>query len=234
MSADKPEQHWTAAYVDGDERRSWTEDEPRESLKAIGCAEGLPARAAIIDVGGGSSRLAARLLDDGHDVTVLDISDPALALAQRRLGPRAVHVRWLTADLLTWAPDRTYDLWHDRAVLHFFTEPNERQRYAAIAAGAVAPGGYTVIGTFAPGGPQRCSGLVVQQSDDHELAELLAPYFTPLRSWTHDHHTPAGVLQRFTWMLAQRQLDSQAACSSRSAPVGSSSTSTATIEPSSR
>jgi SAM-dependent methyltransferase len=118
--------------------------------------------APLIDVGGGSSRLTAALLDAGHsDITVLDLSEAALDLARGRLGPRADMVTWLAADLLTWQPTRQYAIWHDRAVLHFFTDPADRSRYVDNLRAALMSGGHAIIATFAPGGPEHCSGLPV-------------------------------------------------------------------------
>jgi hypothetical protein len=84
--------HWDAAYADGDEDRSWTQEQPTESLEAVASVS--PALdAPLIDVGGGSSRLSAALLDAGHtDITVLDLSSRAgLDLARRRLGAWSGH-----------------------------------------------------------------------------------------------------------------------------------------------
>lgn len=107
--------HWDAAYADGDNDRSWTQEWPTESLEAL-ASTATRLDAPLIDVGGGSSCLAAALLDAGRcDITVLDLSEAALDLARRRLGGRAEMVTWLAADLLTWQPTRRYAIWHDRA-----------------------------------------------------------------------------------------------------------------------
>jgi len=81
------------------------------------------------------------LLDAGHrDLTVLDVSEHALSLARHRLGPRrAGYVRWIEADLLRWEPPRCCQLWHDRAVFHFVTDPTDRERYRELAATALEP-----------------------------------------------------------------------------------------------
>lgn len=196
--------HWDAAYADGDYDRSWTQARPTESLEALASiAPSLDA--PLIDVGGGSSRLTAALLDAGHsDLTVLDLSQAALDLARRRLGPRADMVAWLAADLLTWQPTRQYAIWHDRAVLHFFTDPGERSRYVDRLRSALMSGGHAIVATFAPGGPDHCSGLPVQRSSAQEIADLLGHDFQLLRAQVHEHRTPSGAAQPFTWVIAQR------------------------------
>ena len=196
--------HWDAAYADGDDDRSWTQERPTESLDAL--ASTAPRlKAPLIDVGGGSSRLTAALLDAGHsDITVLDLSDAALDLARRRLGGRADMVTWLAADVLTWQPTRQYAIWHDRAVLHFFTDPTDRSRYVDSLRSALMSGGHAIIATFAPGGPDHCSGLPVQRSSAKEIADLLGNDFQLLRGQVREHRTPSGATQPFTWVIVQR------------------------------
>jgi trans-aconitate methyltransferase len=196
--------HWDAAYADGDDDRSWTQERPTESLEAL-ASTALPPDAPLIDVGGGSSRLTAALLDAGHsDITVLDLSKAALQLSRRRLGPRADMVTWLAADVLTWQPTRQYAIWHDRAVLHFFTDPTDRSRYADTLRSALMSGGHAIIATFAPSGPDHCSGLPVQRSSAQEIVDLLGHDFQLLRAQVREHRTPSGAAQPFTWVVAQR------------------------------
>jgi SAM-dependent methyltransferase len=202
-NAGPPDRHWNAVYAEGDRDRSWWQDEPAESLEAIALVA--PAHdAPILDVGGGSSQLAGSLLERGHtDVTVLDLSSVALELARRRLGGQGERVTWIVADVLSWTPPRRYALWHDRAVLHFFTDPKDRARYAERVRAAVTEGGHAIIATFAPDGPDRCSGLPVQRSSAADIAELLGNDFRMVDARTRPHRTPAGAIQPFTWVVAQ-------------------------------
>src|SRR2546425_7002098 len=89
-----------------------------------------PPDGVIIDVGGGASTLIDDLLDAGyHDLTVLDLSAAALAVARTRLGTRASTVRWVEADILNASlPETGYSVWHDRAAFHFLTAPTDRAR----------------------------------------------------------------------------------------------------------
>ena len=108
--------HWDGAYAQGDGTRSWFEKRPGMSLRMLDSA-GVLAADALIDVGGGASPLTGVLLDRGFcDLTVLDISAAGMQHARDRLGPRAGQVHWLTADVLSWRPQRHYQAWHDRAV----------------------------------------------------------------------------------------------------------------------
>lgn len=122
------------------------------------------------------------MVDAGHsDITVLDLSEAALDLARGRLGGQADMVTWLAADLLTWQPTRQYAIWHDRAVLHFLTDPTDRSRYVDSLRSALMSGGHAIIATFAPG-PVHCSGLPVQRSSAQEIADLLGHDFQLLRA----------------------------------------------------
>ncbi len=179
---------------------SWFQRDPACSLKMVNVA-GLEPSDAIVDVGGGASVLVDRLLDAGHrDVTVLDLAAEALAVTRSRLGSRAGDVQWIIGDLLAWQPRRRYQLWHDRAVFHFLTDADDRDRYRAVLRQALAPGGHVVIGTFAADGPTACSGLPTARYDPSELAEQF-PDLRLIRATREEHHTPNGRIQPFTWLL---------------------------------
>jgi trans-aconitate methyltransferase len=196
--------HWEDVYASGDAGVSWIQAHAGPSLAAI-AATGLPRDAPIVDVGGGSSVLAGELLAAGHtDVTVLDLSATAMRLARDRLGDRGAAVEWIVADLLAWRPARRYALWHDRAVLHFFTQPHERAGYADTLRAALAPGGFAIVATFAPDGPTTCSGLPVQRSSAEEVLGLLGDGFDLVDATTERHVTPRGSMQPFSRLVARR------------------------------
>jgi SAM-dependent methyltransferase len=196
--------HWDAAFADGDEQRSWYQARPSESLRTI--EHVAPDRdAAILDVGGGSSGLSGALLAAGYrDLTVLDVSKTALSLAQNRLGKSAERITWITADLLEWRPPRRYVVWHDRAVLHFFVDADDRLHYVQTLHETLAPTGYAIIASFAPTGPVQCSGLRVHRSSPDDILDLLGSEFTAVESSVQIHTTPSNRIQPFTWLTARR------------------------------
>jgi hypothetical protein len=166
-------ERWDAACATGESTVSWFEKHPGMSLQMLAAA-GAPAADALIDVGGGASPLAGELLDRGFcDVTVLDISAAGMQRARDRLGPRAGHIHWLTADILQWRPERHYRAWHDRAVYHFLTTEGLQRRYLHALDAATAPGSIAVFGCFAPDGPPRCSGLPVGRYSPERLARRM-------------------------------------------------------------
>ncbi|SDE12747.1 class I SAM-dependent methyltransferase [Limimaricola pyoseonensis] len=196
--------HWDSVYRDRAETDvSWYEPRPETSLRLIADA-GVSHTAPVIDIGGGASRLAEALFAEGYsDLTVLDLSPHALARAATRL-PEGAPVEWIAGNVLAWAPARQYALWHDRAAFHFLTDPFDQGRYAQTLAAALAPGGHAVIATFAPEGPDRCSGLPVARWDGPALAAHFGPGFELAVSERHAHTTPGGVVQRFHYGVLRR------------------------------
>ncbi len=197
--------HWENVYQTKGERDvSWFQETPEISLDLIR-ATGVTAEAAIIDIGGGASRLVDALLRQGFQaVTVLDVSEAALEASKARLGPAGAKVSWIVSDVTTWTPQARYDLWHDRAAFHFLTDPKDRAAYAERVLRAVRPGGHVIIGTFALDGPERCSGLPVVRHDSASLAQALGPHFELLESRSHAHQTPMGTTQRFQFSCFRR------------------------------
>ena len=190
--------HWQNVYATKAEKEvSWFQENPAPSLDLI-AATGIRTDADIIDVGGGASRLVDSLLERGfHRLAVLDLSANALKEAKKRLGRSADGIDWIAADVTTWQPSRLYDLWHDRAAFHFLTEAADRDAYVARLKKAVRAGGNVIIATFAPDGPERCSGLPIVRYDPEAVAAALGPEFELIDSRRHDHVTPGGNMQRF-------------------------------------
>ena len=197
--------HWEHIYeTKAENELSWYQENPAISLDLIRTT-GVKSSAAIIDIGGGASRLVDALLNEGfRAVTVLDLSERALVAAKTRLGPRSANVTWIVADVTTWEPSETFDLWHDRAAFHFLTEATDRQAYAERVARAVRPGCHVIIGAFAPDGPERCSGLPVMRHDAASIGAVLGEKFALVETRRDNHVTPAGVMQKFQFSVFRR------------------------------
>ena len=189
--------HWDEVYGGREPTSlSWYEPEPATSLRLI------PGRGRVVDVGAGVSTLADRLVERGWDVTLLDVSATALAAVRARLGDRA---RYVVSDVLAFAPEEPFDVWHDRAVLHFLTSPADAQRYVEVVRASLRPGGAAVVGVFAEDGPQQCSGLPTARYSAVELAQLFGDGFALEHSEREEHVTPWGALQPFTWAVLRRR-----------------------------
>ncbi len=197
--------HWERIYRErAIDSLSWFAPHLEESLRLI--TDVTDRDAAIIDIGGGTSTLVDDLLDLGYrHLDVLDISAAALAIVGQRLAQRATAVRWHTGDVRTVPlPSASYDLWHDRAVFHFLITPADRRAYRDQVLGALRPGGHLVMATFAPDGPERCSGRQVARHDAATIAEALGPEFSLETTRAVTHRTPTGAEQRFTYCRFRR------------------------------
>ncbi len=198
-------QHWESVYRNkAADQVGWFQPHAASLLRLIeGCAD---PDAHIIDVGGGASVLVDDLIDAGYrNLTVLDLAEPALAASRARLGACAQSVQWIAADITrAGLPAAHYDVWHDRAVFHFLTDPADRARYVAQVLNSVKPGGHVIVAAFGHGGPFQCSGLdVVRYAPDALHAELGAP-FRLLGHEAEVHHTPSGQEQEFVYCYCVR------------------------------
>lgn len=202
------ETHWNRVYTDKAVTQvSWFQLHASQSIQLIQSLK-LEPDAAIIDIGAGASILADELLDLGYrHLTVLDISNMALRQSQQRLGDRAHLIHWKVADLLSveFEPE-TYQVWHDRAVFHFLTQPQEQKSYIQQVKTAVQPLGYVIVATFAEDGPVQCSGLEVQRYSIAQLQQQFAePDFRLVTSVQNMHITPNGQVQKFNYVMFHKQ-----------------------------
>jgi len=197
--------HWEEVYLEKEEPRlSWHQDDPQLSFDLV--TKVCPRGGRVLDVGGGTSLLGSRLATSGHAVIVVDLSGAALRRAQERAGAARGQIRWLVADVCgqSWSVDELVDVWHDRAVFHFLTDPDDRRDYVARAARSVRPGGHAVVAAFALDGPEQCSGLQVQRYDARALAAAFGPDFTLVESQREVHTTPWSSQQPFVYAVLQR------------------------------
>ena len=199
--------HWEHIYrTNATDQVSWYAPHLDVSLQLIDRIS-LAHNAAILDLGGGTSNLVDDLLARGFtNLSVLDLSPAALHAARSRLGALSNKVRWLAADVtqVELVPAH-YDLWHDRAVFHFFTDSAQRAAYVRQLTHALKPGGHAIISTFGPEGPTRCSGLDVVRYSASTLAAALSDISGPrlrlLESVISLHLTPSGATQQFLTCL---------------------------------
>jgi hypothetical protein len=199
--------HWNKVYeTRGEDQVSWFEAFPEVSLHLIE-AVGLAPHTCILDVGGGDSRLVDHLAARGlHCLAVLDVSRAALDRARARLGALASVPTWIESDVTgSWSLPPV-DIWHDRAVFHFLTDPADRAKYRDRLHDTLKSGGSAIVASFAPDGPQMCSGLpVVRYSPDtlwRELGDDLE-----LVEWVpHVHRTPSATTQSFQYCWFKRRI----------------------------
>jgi len=208
--------HWEHVYQTKRETDvSWYQPHLERSLDLI-LRTGVGPDARIVDIGGGASTLVDDLLDRGfRHITVVDIAKASLDAAKKRLGERAAKVTWLVGDITALDfPSDSFDLWHDRAVFHFFTSEVDRQAYLERVCCAVKKGGHVVLATFGPGGPEKCSGLPVVRYGAGELHATFGDAFRLVEHLEEQHHTPWGTGQEFVYCMCVRERE----CSAPTAP----------------
>lgn len=198
-------QHWEKVYQEKEPGQvSWYQAQPNISLELIALS-GINEAGRIIDVGGGSSILVDKLLDKGfNNIAVLDISAKAIEHAKKRLGKQAERVTWIEADITKFELPQQYDLWHDRAVFHFLTNPLDRKKYIEEMEKAVKPGGHIIIAAFSLEGPLKCSGLDVERYDVQKMKKELSGSFELVKNVDEVHMTPWNKEQKFLYCYLRR------------------------------
>jgi ubiquinone/menaquinone biosynthesis C-methylase UbiE len=196
-----PQDHWESVYQSKQpDAVSWFQEHATRSLEIIRSI-GASKAASVIDVGGGAYTLVDDLLDEGFQhVSVLDLSKSALEVAKTRLGTRGDQVAWITGDIRTVVlPEQAFDIWHDRAVFHFLTAIKDREAYVRQVMKAVKPGGHVIVATFAPDGPEQCSGLPVARYAPEQLHGEFGSSFDLIEHASEEHKTPWGTMQHFVY-----------------------------------
>lgn len=200
-------QHWEQIYTTkASDNVSWYQEHTDQSLELIHGA-GLGKKAAIIDVGGGASKLVDELTVEGFsDLTVLDLSSAALDVAKQRLGHHAESISWMVGDITkVELLANHFDIWHDRAVFHFLTDLADRQAYVEQVMRAVRPDGHVIIATFAEDGPEKCSGLPVVRYKPETLHATFGNEFSLVHHQKEAHHTPFGTVQQFVYCYCRKR-----------------------------
>ena len=200
-------EYWESIYQTKEPNEvSWYQEKPETSLNLIS-ETGIEKNAKIIDVGAGASKLADNLLALGfRNITALDVSLNALNKSKKRLGDRANNVKWIVSDLREFETNERYDLWHDRAVLHFLTEEEDIKRYIELVRTYLKPKGYVIVSTFSVNGPKKCSGLDVKQYSEDSMKTLFTG-FEHIKSFEEEHLTPWGSSQIFIWGVFRKRGD---------------------------
>ncbi len=200
------ESHWEGVYSGSDPTSvGWYQSEHEVTLDLI-AQSGISSSAKIIDVGSGATTLLDQLISLGfQQITAVDISPAGLAHSQSRLGEK---VTWIIDDItkpLKVLSLGQFDLWHDRAVLHFFTSCAEVEGYANTLKSVLRRGGHAIIEIFPNEGAPKCSGLPLQRYDEKMLQALLGPQFHLLKCKKHTHVMPSGDKRPYISCLFKRQ-----------------------------
>jgi ubiquinone/menaquinone biosynthesis C-methylase UbiE len=206
----KKKDHWEQVYEKQEVNKlGWFEESPEPSLELIEACR-IGRNASMLHVGAGATTLVDVLLKKGYEKIVAnDISASALEKLKVRLGPELTEkVHWIVDDLTQ--PDQLYslepvDLWHDRAVLHFFNDPSEQKAYFNLLRKLVKIEGYVIIAAFNLDGAEKCSGLPVFRYDQNMLQNKLGEGFSLLKAFDYTYLMPSGNTREYVYTLFQRK-----------------------------
>ena len=195
--------HWENIYqtknIDG---VSWYQETPYESIELIKKFSTTDSD-MIIDIGCGKSFLADNLLKLNYkNITLVDISLNALKEVKDRLNNKSLN--FIETDVLNLKLERTFDIWHDRAVFHFITNKKSIEKYISLCNEYIGEGGKLIIGTFAEDGPLKCSGLEIKRYSVENLKELFKENFEFIKGFKKLHSTPFGTRQSFTFCVFRK------------------------------
>ena len=201
--------HWNNAYENSSvDRLGWFEENPIPSLQLIE-KSGINKNATILNVGAGATTLVDELINqDFKNILVNDISPTALEKLKKRLGSQSENIKWIVDDLTSPKELNNLDkidLWHDRAVLHFFNETKEQDSYFNLLREIVKTNGFVIIATFNLNGATKCSGLPVHQYDENMIQEKLGSEFELVESFDYTYIMPSKDKREYIYTLFKRK-----------------------------
>ncbi len=201
-------QHWETVYTNKPfNELGWYEKESTPSLDLIQSLN-LPKDAKIINVGVGASTIVQDLIKLGYtNIAANDISSKALAVLENQLDVKDKHKVVFIEDDLTnsnqignFAP---FDIWHDRAVLHFFNSDADKVDYVTLLKKVLKPNAFAIIATFHTDGALKCSGLELTRYDENTLQELLGLDFKLVKFFNYEYTMPSGANRLYIYTLFQ-------------------------------
>jgi len=201
--------HWNKIYERSPiDKMGWYEEDPEPSLSLINkYLSNKDSR--ILNVGAGASMLVDRLLEEGYEAVIAnDLSLKALKRLKSRLGLEEHKVEWIIDDLTKpHALLKLYpvNLWHDRAVLHFFNDEEAQTTYFNLLRLLVAKDGIAIIAAFNLDGADNCSGLPVHRYNKEMLQSGMGPDFELLDAFNHTYTMPSGDTSEYIYTVFKRK-----------------------------
>ena len=207
----KPElnlkEHWNKAYSNNkEEKLGWFETDLSPMIQLINRTQ-LPKNARILNVGAGSTTLIDELISLNYsELIATDISDVALSNLELRVGKQ--HINTIVDDLTN--PQllnhiQPVDLWVDRAVLHFFTNPKDQETYFKLLSNIVKSNGYAILAQFNTHSAKFCSGLPVFQYNQELLEKHIGTNFLLLDSFNYTYTMPSGDKREYIYTLFKKK-----------------------------
>ncbi|MCI5145982.1 MAG: class I SAM-dependent methyltransferase [Candidatus Electrothrix sp. AR3] len=198
-------EEWEKRYDDHD--LPWDSGQPDPRLMAL-LANWPRFSGKILEIGCGTGTNAVWLAEQGFQVTALDISSSAVAMAQQRSAKKGVECSFVAADFLTCSlGEEPFSLIFDRGCFHSMAGMEERRNFVQQAASYLAPGGlwFSLIGNkdqvIPEGavGPPRLSAA--------EICAVVEPAFEILRLESLFSYSPNQPAPLRFWQCLMRLRD---------------------------
>ncbi|HKJ06187.1 MAG TPA: methyltransferase domain-containing protein [Flavobacteriaceae bacterium] len=203
------QKHWNAAYLKTPVANlGWYEENPTPSLELIEMCN-LDKNAQLFNAGAGATTLINKLIKKGYkNIIVNDIAANALADLKESIPDKNKSTINFIVDDLTNPTQlsklKNIDLWHDRAVLHFFVEENQRQTYFNLVKQAVKVNGYVILAQFNLDGAKKCCGLDVYNYNKEMLQNYLGTNFKLLKAFDYTYTQPSGNTREYVYTLFKK------------------------------
>ena len=203
------QEHWDNAYNNSpSDKLGWYEEFPEETICLVEKCN-LSPDSVILNVGAGTTTLIEYLLLMGYEnIIATDISNASLNKLKRNLVDEKASVEYIVDDLtrpILLNRIEPVDLWIDRAVLHFFTEPNDQQVYFDLVRNKTRKGGYTIFAEYNLNGATVCAGLPVNRYSTEMLAVKLGNGFELIGSFDHIYFMPSGAERPYVYTLFRKK-----------------------------
>ena len=197
--------HWDKTYSrNAVDTLGWYEEHPQPSLDLIQKCN-LKPDARILNIGAGASILIDKLIDLNYqNILVNDICSVALDKLKQRLETKSNTIIPILDDVTksNYLTDiEPVNLWHDRAVLHFFNTDSEQDAYFNLLKKLVKKGGYVIIASFNLQGADKCSGLPIFKYNTQMLTEKLGSDFTLIDDFDYVYTMPSGNTRNYVYTL---------------------------------
>jgi len=197
--------HWENIFQTKDYRQVlWHQNSPKKSLDLIHSFA--KSNSAIIDAGCGASLIVDNLLELGYqDITLLDTSKTSLEVVKNRVNN--LHVNYICGDILTFKPQKKFDIWHDRAVFHFLLSKKERQKYFKVLSNSLKENATAIISTFRVDGEIQCAGLNIVAYNYKKMLKELPKNLELIESEEYTHITPKESEQKYIYFIIKKRFE---------------------------
>jgi SAM-dependent methyltransferase len=160
-----PHPSWNESYASG--QLPWDTGQPEPLLVEFVTSSGVKP-SPTLEIGAGTGTNTIWMAERGFHVLGVDVSPLAVERARAKMEGRSLPCRFEALDFLAATPPGgPFQFVFDRGCFHVFDEPDERQRFAARVAAALAPGGLwlsligSTEGSSREVGPPRRSAVEV-------------------------------------------------------------------------